>query len=93
MNTQLDEWGYIPEFLSLSDPRPAREQFDENYISGWWPFNGFELKPTMQLCYPDDPPMSPIAMMPFREERIFLYPHAWVLIMQKDGSYEVARMD
>lgn len=35
--------GLIPSFLSESDPRPAREQFDENYQhgGGWRPLPNF----------------------------------------------------
>ena len=37
--------GLLPMMLDPSDPRPAREQFDENYQhgGGWRPFNGFTL--------------------------------------------------
>lgn len=88
--------GYIPTFLSEGDPRPAREQLNANYQhgGGWIPFGGFELRSSdMALLYPDDPPLRPIASANLREERILIYPYAWVLIMQPDGSWEVARMD
>jgi hypothetical protein len=29
----------------------------------------------------------------FRDELVLLFPHSWVLVMQKDGTWEVARMD
>lgn len=87
-------WGYIPTFLSLDDPRTAREQFNEHYISGWQPFKGFTFnKDTLSLKYPGDPAYKPVSEMQFRDERIILYPHAWVLVLQKDGTWEVCRMD
>lgn len=94
MQLDFNIWGFIPSFLSERDPRKAREQFNEHYQSGWRPFKGFTLnKDTMALTYPDDPPMKPIDYFEFRDEIIYMYPHAWVLILQKDGAWEVSRMD
>lgn len=89
-----DDLGLLPTFLSLDDPRSAREQFDEKYVSGWSPFKGhtFDEK-TGELRYPGDPPLRPVGGCRFRDERIFVYPYAWVLVLQKDGSFEVCRMD
>jgi len=47
----------------------------------------------MELHYPDDPPQKPLAMIKFRNELIFIYESAWVLILQQDGTYEISRMD
>lgn len=30
---------------------------------------------------------------PDKHETIYLYQHAWVCIVQEDGSFEVSRMD
>ena len=90
-----DHVGFIPSFLNENDPRPAREQFNDNYQhgGGWRPFNGFTLNDGMELHYPDDPPQKPLAMIKFRNELIFIYESAWVLILQQDGTYEISRMD
>lgn len=89
--------GYIPEWLHLADPRPAKEQLDAAYRhgGGWDPFKGFEMpdKTTGVMRYPGDPPQKPIAKCQFRDELIFMYNHGWVSIVQKDGTWEVARMD
>jgi len=88
--------GYIPQFLLGHDPRSAAEQFNERYAhgGGWRPFDGFVLNhENGSIKYPGDPAYEPVAMIEFRDERIYIYPHAWVLILQPDGSYEVARMD
>ena len=89
--------GFIPSFLNEDDPRPAREQLDSNYQhgGGWRPFEGFKLnQQTMELSYPGDPPYKAVAFTNFHEkEVVIIYPHGWVLILQGDGSYEVARMD
>lgn len=91
--------GFLPTFLSEADPRPAKEQLHENYQhgGGWVPFHDFKLQLTEKdqpvLIYPGDPPMHSIAFLEFREEIVFLFPYSWVVIIQTDGSYEVARMD
>ncbi len=93
--TALDEWGFIPSFLDADDPRPAREQFNERYLGGWRPAPpglSFDFD-TVTLSYPGDPPMTPISAMQFRAEIILLFPSDWVLILQRDGSWEACRMD
>jgi hypothetical protein len=86
--------GFIPSFLDENDKRPASEQFDERYISGWRPQEGFKLNEgDMSLRYPGDPVMKPILAIIFREELILMYPHEYVAIVQKDGSFEACRMD
>lgn len=87
--------GLIPSFLSENDPRPAAEQFNERYAhgGGWAPLRGWRLRADNSIQYPDDPSLSPVAMMWLHDETIFIYPHAWVCIVQADGTYEVARMD
>lgn len=89
-----EAWGFIPGFLDEHDPRPAKEQFHANYVSGWGPIKGFRFEPTTYtVTYPEDPPMTPIGRMNFRDEVILLYPSSWVLILQPDGAWEMSRMD
>jgi hypothetical protein len=88
--------GHLPDFLNAKDPRPAREQFNAHYrFGGWQPMQGFRLSSgdPPRLLYPGDPPQHAIAFTWLRKERIIFYPHAFVLIMQADKSFEVARMD
>ncbi len=85
--------GFIPSFLSEKDPRPAAEQFNEHYISGWRPFAGFTMLPNGDLSYPEDPPTRLLAETKLRDETIRFYDCAWVAIIQPDGSYEICRMD
>lgn len=90
--------GFLPNFLSEADPRPAREQLDANYQhgGGWKPFEGFEFKMichVASLLYLGDPPMRSVAFTTLREEIILLFPHDWVVVLQPDGSWEVSRMD
>lgn len=93
-----DMLGLIPEFLSEDDPRPAREQFNEAYAhgGGWRPFEGFVMAgpdDLYWLLYPGDPPTRSLACCRLRDELIIVYQHAWVAIVQPDGTYEIARMD
>ena len=85
--------GYIPNMLHELDPRPAKEQIDDNYVIGWHEFKGFSMDKTGAITYPDDPTYHPLAMAKLRDETIYFYQHAWVAIVQLDGSYEIARLD
>lgn len=87
--------GYIPHFLREDDPRPAIEQLHENYAhgGGWHPFQGFTVREDKSLKYPGDPAYKPVACIEFREERIYIYEHAWVMVEKADGTHEVSRMD
>lgn len=90
----LEEWGFIPSFLHTNDPRPVREQFNAHYMGGWNKFDGFKWdKERELLTYPGDPPMKPRSMLLFRDEIVLLFPSSWVMIIQKDDTWEVARMD
>jgi hypothetical protein len=87
--------GFIPSFLDEADPRPAKEQFNERYVSGggWSPFSGFRLGHNNALSYPGDPPLVALAETKLRNELIVFYRHAWVAIIQPDRTFEACRMD
>jgi hypothetical protein len=93
--------GFIPFFLSDDDPRPAREQLHEAYAhgGGWVPFprklgnTGFKMLPNGNMKYPGDPETQLLGESMLRTETIRVYNHAWVAIVQPDGTFEVARMD
>jgi hypothetical protein len=91
-----DDLGFLPGFLSIDDPRPAKEQIDANYRhgGGWNAQPGFTLHEDGSLHYPGDPPLKPLAMTQLREELIMFYPHDYVAIVQLVGrSFEAARID
>lgn len=88
--------GFLPGFLDERDPASAKDQFDKNYQhgGGWQSFDGFVFDPVKHtLKYPGDLPYIPLARMMLRDETIYFYNHAWVAIVQPDGSFDVARMD
>ena len=56
----MDHLGYIPDFLSEHDSRPAAQQFDSNYAhgGGWNPEVGrgqWKMLDGHKLKYPGDP--------------------------------------
>jgi hypothetical protein len=83
--------GFIPQMLSVKDPRPAKEQLHEAYAhgGGWHPFTGFSLEEDNTLTYLDDPPLYPLAKARLRDELIILYDYAWVAIIQPNREFEV----
>jgi hypothetical protein len=98
--------GWIPEFFSEGDPRPAAAQLNENYAhgGGWRPFEGFVLTSRgddgvqlpvaeWRLQYPGDPAYAPVAFAYMRDEVLVLFPYGWLLIMQPDGKWKVSRVD
>lgn len=87
--------GLLPYMLFTNDRRPAREQLDTGYRhgGGWRPFEGFKMLPDFSIQYPGDPVHRPIAECMLRDERVVLYDYSWVAIIQRDGSFEIARMD
>ena len=91
----LDDLGFVPYFFSESDPRSAREQIKANYQhgGGWRPFNGFTMMPSGNLKYPGDPLTLLLAETKLRDETIMFYQHSWLVIMQPNGEWEVARVD
>jgi len=86
--------GYLPSFLSESDPRSAREQLDAGYsqFGGWRPVSRFQAFENV-LRYPGDSPRPLLAETRLRDEVVRLYKGSYVAIIQPDGSYDIARMD
>ena len=88
--------GYLPSFLDEQDERPIAEQLDSHYQhgGGWRPMSGWEYDAESGVIeYPGDEPLAPIASTEIRDETMLVYDYAWVVIAQKDGSFQIARMD
>lgn len=96
-----DYLGPIPSFLSKDNPKSAKEQIHDNYRhgGGWNTFDDNVrrkyqvLQEGERLKYPGDPPFRAIAWAKLRNEKIIVYEHAWVMIQDDDGTYEIARID
>jgi hypothetical protein len=91
----LGHMGYIPSFLNEDNPACAKEQIHHNYAhgGGWHSLLGFTLDENNTLLFPGDPPLTPLAETYLRDEHILFYDYAFVVIKQKDGLFEVARLD
>jgi hypothetical protein len=94
----FDLVGLTPQFLSEADPADAVTQLHNHYGhgGGWHDFNGFtliEVDGLPQLTYPSDPPTEAIAYWQLRDEKIILFDHAWMAVVQPDQTFRVARMD
>jgi len=87
--------GYIPHWLNDDNPEGAVKQIDANYRhgGGWHSFKGFTLGKGMELTYPGDPPLKPLARAKLRDELVYFYDHSWVAVIQENGSFDVARID
>lgn len=85
--------GFIPDFVSEHDPRPAAVQIAENYIGGWRPLKGCTLRPDNAFSFPGDPLYRPIAIAQCRHETLVLYPGSFLAIIQPDRSFEISRVD
>lgn len=90
--------GYLPMIFQATDPAKASEQIDKRYShgGGYRPFDGFVLVGDGHtIQYPGDPPYEPLAgsYLPLTKEHLYFYPHAWVRIVQEDGSWTITRMD
>lgn len=92
---QYEVTGELPYMLDTENDEPAAVQFDHGYQhgGGWRPFQGFERVGEENIKYPGDPEITPVAKTKLRDEAIFLYPNAWVMIVQPDGTFEIGRMD
>lgn len=88
---------FLVDIFDAKDPRPAREQAQERYAhgGGWNPIAELELTASGKLKYPGDPPFGELsrAYLPLTQEVLILFDYGFVAIIQKDDSYEVARMD
>jgi hypothetical protein len=98
--TNYEEAGFLPDFVSDSDPRDAVTQLNEGYAhgGGWHEFSGFKLCYLdviggSALLYPGDPPMKEKSRSMLRNETIILFQGDWVAVVQTDGSFRTARMD
>ncbi len=94
----MDHLGAIPLLISQDDPRPLKEQIDDNYaFGGGWRCGGFGKfafdQATATAKYPGDCPMKPLARFLCRDETLYFYDHAIVAVVDAQGTAEFSRMD
>lgn len=99
--TNMEVVGLIPTFLNYDDDRPVKEQIDTAYQhgGGWKHFDGFTLihagskHDKYSIEYEGDSPNHELSRATLRDELLVFFEHAWLAIIQKDGSFEVSRLD
>tara|TARA_R110000868_G_scaffold76760_5_gene220444 strand:- start:2532 stop:2834 length:303 start_codon:yes stop_codon:yes gene_type:complete len=96
--TNPEAAGLLPTFLTEHCPDDAVTQFNHAYAhgGGWRDFNGFTLVIVGNLAklrYSGDPDLTSVSYVKLRDERIWVFPHSWVLVAQPDNSFRVCRMD
>ena len=101
-----DAVGLIPAFFDPSDARDAREQIEDNYAhgGGWRPHptpEHWTFDPqTLTVTYDDkDPYEEPeqyhalaSAKLP-NGQAIIVFQSAWLLVVDPDGKWQIARVD
>ena len=90
----LDYLGLIPQLITPADPRPVAEQIADRYAhgGGYKPMEGWVYLDGW-IRYPGDVALRPVAASQINDELVYVYPHAWVCIVQPNGDYAVTRMD
>jgi len=99
--------GFLPSFLDLNDERDAVTQINERYAhgGGWHDFTGFtlslagggpvvgEASDDYRARYPGDPAYRERSRTQLRDETIVMFDHSWTAVIQRDGSFRMARLD
>jgi len=89
--------GRIPLLLDPNCADPVWLQIQTNYPAGWNPVLGEErdkwtLTADGYLIYPGLPPLAPTAMAWLRSEQVVVYPAGWVVVVDLNGDFTVARI-
>lgn len=97
-NQVIGMLGFLPQIVSSLDPRSISEQINANYAhgGGWHPWGKGQWTfdaTSKTLKYPGDPTFKPIAELQVRNELFIVYQNAICVALQKDGTFEVQRMD
>lgn len=94
----LAHLGRIPLLIDPNCADPVWQQVQDNYPKGWNPVLGDErskwtLTGDDYLIYPGLPPVAPAASAWLRAERILVYPAGWVVVVELNGDFTVARIE
>jgi hypothetical protein len=85
--------GVLPNFMNNLDPRSLKDQMIEGYIRS----AGGPCYPTAEATitvngvyqYPRDPDLFPIFVFFRDQERVFIYPHGLVAIVEVDENSNI----
>lgn len=92
-----DRLGYLPLILLDEDPASFEDQLNNRYAHGGghkkalpaWRFN----HNTLTLVYPGDPPMRPIAHAKFHDSHLYVFDHAWTVLVKDGKMVDIQRLD
>lgn len=96
--SESDAMAYLGRIPLLIDPNvdePVWMQVQTNYPEGWNPVTDREkwtLSGDNYLVYPGLPPLAPAAMAWHKSEQVFVYPAGWVVVLEPEGVFTVARI-
>lgn len=96
---ETEELGLLPAIFNPADPRPAREQIEDRYAhgGGWRPYGKgkwtIDYADGGTLRYPEDPAMRPWAALELNDEMVLVYDCSIIAVVQRDGTFDVLRMD
>lgn len=90
--------GRIPLLINPDCADPVWQQVQDNYPGGWNPVQGEErdkwsLFGDDYLKYPGLPAVAPAAMAWLRGEKILVYPAGWLVVVELNGDFTVARIE
>jgi hypothetical protein len=88
--------GLLPAILKAADGRSVREQLEDRYRhgGGWRPIPGLRMGKNRVMHFPGDPSFKPSAAADINGELVIFYKQASLLaVIQKDGKFEVCRVD
>lgn len=93
----MAHWGEIPYWLSDDNLKPAKQQLHEGYRFGGWQSmkrDSIKMLSGDRYSYPGDPVQSPISEIQMNSgERVLLYDNAIVVVFDKNGDWDMCRMD
>lgn len=86
--------GILLDWIDRTDPRPAREQYEEKYAFGVHPSLGGKIDPDGTFHFPEDPPQFPLIKLERDHETVYFYLHSFVSIVNREtGEHFRTRMD
>lgn len=89
----VEACGLLPHFLQATDDARAVPQFKARYQFGAnWNDGPGKVQPDGTFTYPEDDDMAPYLVAELHGDRIYIYPHALVSVVTKEGQHHT-RMD
>lgn len=95
-HASIEDWGLLLGFLDEENPASVAEQFAAGYGFGKLYNMGGKINSNSgryESAYAEDPPLDPLSILYFRDEKVILFPYAIVAILKPDTPTFITRMD